>query len=125
MIKVMIVDDSADLRMLLASALTSAGHRSVEVAGGLEALARVEAERPDLILLDISMPDLDGFAVLARIRSMSNGVVARTPVWMMTADGDPASIRSACRLAALEYFVKGNYDIDDLLKRVGEVDANR
>lgn len=122
MTTVMIVDDSADLRHLLAQALTSAGHRAIEAAGGAEALSLVESVRPDLILLDISMPDMDGFAVLAKLRSMSDAV-ARTPVWMMTAHGDPASVRNALRHAALEYFVKGSYDIDDLLERVAQLQA--
>lgn len=117
MATVLIVDDDADGRTLLVKLLGSAGHRTIEATGGVEALERVEAHRPDLILLDISMPDLDGFAVLARLRALP-GAVARTPVLMMTAHSDPASLQSACRLAAMEFFVKGNYDIDELLERV-------
>src|SRR5690606_34387730 len=66
---VLVVDDIPTKRYILASWLRRAGHRPVEAASGFEALQLVEDIRPDLVVLDIRLPDLDGFAVCEKIKN--------------------------------------------------------
>ncbi len=61
---ILVVDDDADIRLLLRLELSAEGHRITEAADGAQALAAIEADRPDLVLLDIMMPVMDGWGVL-------------------------------------------------------------
>lgn len=78
---VLVVDDEENIRFLVESALELAGIASVSAADGRSALSAVTAERPDLIVLDVMMPELDGFEVVRRLRDTGN----RTPVIFLTA----------------------------------------
>ena len=79
----LIADDAAASRELICAVLEGAGYRVIEAQDGAEALRRAEAERPDLIILDIQMPLLDGFATLKALRS--DPVFHSTPVIALTA----------------------------------------
>jgi CheY-like chemotaxis protein len=78
MAKVLIVDDSALNRALVSTLLTNAGHRPIEAANGIEALANVRAERPDLVICDIVLPAMDGYEFVRRLRA--DRETARTKV---------------------------------------------
>jgi DNA-binding response OmpR family regulator len=78
--RVLVVDDDADIRGLLRQLLERAGHAVVEAADGREGLRALYAASPDLVLLDVSMPGLDGWQTLERIRDLSD-----VPVLMLTA----------------------------------------
>ena len=77
----LVVDDEDNLRSMLAAALQHHGFAVSEAANGREALDQIPARRPDLILLDVMMPDLDGFEVCRRLRAEGD----RTPVLFLTA----------------------------------------
>ncbi|HLY60106.1 MAG TPA: response regulator [Terriglobia bacterium] len=66
--KILVAEDNPANRELMREVLSGRGYEMIEASDGLEALQRVEENRPDLILLDIQLPALDGFAVLAKIR---------------------------------------------------------
>lgn len=66
--KVLIVDDDCELRRVIAAQLTSLGLDCIEAIDGKEALQLIESEAPDLVLLDLIMPELDGFAVVNELR---------------------------------------------------------
>jgi DNA-binding response OmpR family regulator len=70
-----------------------------------------------VVLLDVSMPGRDGLSTLAAIRAME-GPKAMLPVLMLTAQSALAKVRRAAQLAALEYFIKGTFEIHDLLDHV-------
>ena len=80
---VLVVEDEEDLRNLVVDILTDAGYDVTQAKHGAEALEKVEAEQPDLILLDVMMPVMDGFEVLTQLRQ--NPVNQATPVIMLTA----------------------------------------
>ena len=79
---ILVVDDEDDVRRLLVEVLGRAGYRMLEAANGQEALRILYGDRPDLVVLDVSMPVLDGWATLERIRELS-----QVPVIMLTAQG--------------------------------------
>ena len=69
--KILIVDDEADYRNLIAAMLHRAGHQSILAANGLEALQKLEQERVDLIISDILMPQMDGYQLCREIQKRS------------------------------------------------------
>lgn len=96
--------------------LSITGHEVWTAGSGEEALHRYNEVRPDLILLDISMPGMNGYDVLRALREAPGGEQAK--VVMMTALSDPAAVQQALELGARDFFVKGNIEIDHLLNRV-------
>ncbi|MBI2168259.1 MAG: response regulator, partial [Actinobacteria bacterium] len=82
---VLVVDDEPDILEILQITLESAGHRVVTAADGAQALAAVEKEIPDAILLDVGMPNVDGWQVLEQIKASVAPELAAVPVIMVTA----------------------------------------
>jgi type II secretory ATPase GspE/PulE/Tfp pilus assembly ATPase PilB-like protein len=83
---VLVVDDEDHLRRLLCDLLAREGYTTIEARDGAEALDRVDQHAPDIILLDLNLPGLDGYGVLAKIRS--RGDTKHIPVVVLTAKGD-------------------------------------
>lgn len=99
---VLIVDDDASMRALFIDILEDSGLTLRAAAGGAEAILMIEEQRPDLIVLDLSMPDGDGFSVLQFLRERS----AFIPTIVATANDDMESLRRALELGAKDYIVK-------------------
>lgn len=102
--RILIVDDQPSIRDILVRQMRSLGHETIEAANGQEAIERVAAERPDLVLLDIEMPLMDGFDVLGRLRSQD--ATADIPVVVISAEDDMRSITRCIELGADDYMVK-------------------
>jgi DNA-binding response OmpR family regulator len=99
--RVLVVDDDGDIRGLVRELLERAGHDAIEAADGQEGLRRFYAEQPDLVILDVAMPGLDGWATLERIRELSD-----VPVVMLTArTGELDKVRGL-RAGADDYVTK-------------------
>jgi two-component system OmpR family response regulator len=114
--RLLLVDDEENLRSMLEAALRHNGFQVDNAANGREALAAVGAQQPDLILLDVMMPDLDGFEVCRRLRS--DGV--KTPVLFLTArDATEDKVRGLT-LGGDDYLVKP-FSLDELVARVNAV----
>jgi CheY-like chemotaxis protein len=103
---VLVVDDDATIRRVLARLLRSSGHPADCVAGGADALRYLAADQlPKLILLDVMMPEIDGMALLRVIRGEPR--LSGVPVVMCSALSDQATRDEARRLGAQGYVVKG------------------
>ena len=89
---VLVVDDNEANRSLALSTLEDEGYRVVLASGGAEGIAAFEREAPDCVLLDVRMPDVDGFEVCRRIRALPRGV--DTPVLFLTASARCGHLRS-------------------------------
>lgn len=95
---VLVADDNAVNQRIMCSMLHTLGHRSVVCEDGLQTLERLQHERFDLLLLDVTMPQMDGLAVLARLRALTDSLNTHTPVVMVTAHamwGDEEKMLSA------------------------------
>ncbi len=99
--KILAVDDDAELLPLVAFALRQAGYAVVEAAEGERALSRFAAEAPDLVILDVNLPDLDGFEVCRRLRAASE-----VPILMLTVRGEEADLVRGLELGADDYLTK-------------------
>jgi len=102
--RILVVDDVADNRDLLARRLSRRGYETVAVEDGPTALAKLQAESFDTVLLDIRMPGMDGMEVLERIRSSFGKL--ELPVLMVTAETDSAQVVKAMGLGANDYVTK-------------------
>ena len=99
---VLIVDDDEDLRLLARRALARAGHRVLEAEDGADGLELIETRRPDLVVLDLHMPGIDGFEVLRRLRANKTTV----PIIVLTAHGDEKSAQASFELGATDFLAK-------------------
>ena len=115
---VMVVDDVADARDMMARLLRLGGYKSVTAEGGEAALTAVANDRPDLMLLDVTMPDVDGLEVLRRLRTDDDGGGRDLPVIMFSAVRDARLVAEAQRLGAADYVVKGSVGAADLMDRI-------
>jgi len=115
MATILLADDSADLRTLYAPLLRLHGHEVHEAADGREAIEEARRLRPDLLLLDIWMPGLNGFEVLDALRC--DPAATRTRVAMLSVLGDADAQLEAFGAGAVEYLVKG-MSLSEFLERV-------
>jgi len=116
--KILIVDDEPHIRRILQFLLEQAGYQVLEAGDGQQALALLASERPDLVLLDVMMPHMDGFAVLERWRADRDGQF--TPVIMLTARGESTARVRGLRVGANDYVAKP-FDQEELLARVANL----
>jgi len=107
MANLLIVDDTIESCDLLARLFARCGHTPVCLYGGAGVVATLRDQPFHLVLLDVMMPALDGFAVLAAIRGDADSRVARTPVAMYTAVCCPHQQERALAMGANEWIVKG------------------
>lgn len=124
--KILIVDDSNFFAEVIKQALTQEGYHVIRAAGGEEGLRLVREEKPDLVLLDVVMPDINGFDVCRILRSAeSNNLM---PIIMLTAQNEHDDMLVALDLGADDYIVKP-FDKRELLCRVKNtlkrIDRNR
>ncbi|HEV2875440.1 MAG TPA: response regulator transcription factor [Thermoleophilaceae bacterium] len=111
-LQILIADDDADVRRLIVTLLERGGYRALEAADGLEALRLLYARHPAAVVLDVTMPGLDGWQVLERIREVSD-----VPVLMLTAQGEELSRVRGLRAGADDYVPKP-FGRQELLARV-------
>lgn len=98
------VDDAADIRLLVQAVLTRAGCAVREAASATEAFAAIDDAQPDVVLLDVQMPDADGWSVLATIRS--DPQTSSLPVVLCTVKGHPDDRARGWRLGCDGYLTK-------------------
>jgi two-component system OmpR family response regulator len=110
---IMIVDDEGGVRELLRDTLRIAGYETLEADNGMSALTALRNSKPDLLIIDINMPLMDGFDLVERIRSTNNLV----PVLMLTARGEKQDIARGLTLGADDYVIKP-FGLEELVLRV-------
>ena len=114
---VLIVDDEDMIRSLLRLTLVRAGYEVTEAETGEEGISIVREQKPDLVLLDVMMPGMDGYAVCQQIRQ--DPAVGDIPVIMLSARKDPRS-RQEGRRAGATYYLTKPWVTDELLWHVNE-----
>jgi len=118
--RILVVDDEPHLLELITTRLSIAGYDTSAARDGREALARLADFQPEAMVLDINMPFIDGFEVLARMRAQ--GLGDRTPTMVLTARNNAADVAAAIELGAKDYLSKPFRD-DQLLARVARLFA--
>lgn len=116
--KILIVDDEKDPRSALATAFRNEGFEVFEAGDGEEGLQLVLKEKPDLILLDIIMPKINGLEVLERIKGDES--TKHIKVILLTVLEDMESVSRAIEHGGQDYFVKTNWKLQDIVDKVKE-----
>lgn len=116
--KVLVVDDEPNILRMVAQYLTTENFTVEMASSGVEALGKVDTFDPELILLDVMMPGMDGFEVLDKIKG--NPAHAATPVIMLTARDQSADVLKGYQSGATAYQVKP-FDMDELLETIDKV----
>ena len=112
---ILIVEDDASIREIVGRVLEEEGYRIETATNGLRGLEQFYKIMPDLIILDVKMPEMDGWETLQRIREISN-----CPVIMLTVFGSTNDIIQGLELGADDYLVKP-FGVQELIARVGTV----
>lgn len=113
MATVLVVDDDPAIRQFVGDILELEGHTVRTAPDGFAALAEIEADRPDCVLLDVMMPGMSGHEVLAAVRKADGG--PGLPVVMLTAAADDAQAWQAWN-GGVDYFLAKPFDADQLLQ---------
>lgn len=117
--KIFILEDEAILRDALAQKLRKEGFAVSDAADGIEGLRKITEEKPDLVLLDILLPGMDGFGVLENIRK--NPLTRDIAVIIISNSGQPVEIERALKLGIKDYLVKAQFDPAEVIEKVGNV----
>lgn len=112
---ILAVDDESDVLLIVKTALQAEGYNVVTAPDGPDALKTAHDEKPDLILLDVMMPDMDGFEVLDKLRD--DDVTCQIPVIMLTGLTERERKRSAIERGT-KYYITKPFDFQDLISKV-------
>jgi CheY-like chemotaxis protein len=118
----LIVDDNPDIRMLLVSVLQRSGHEVIEAADGAAVQQWVADTEPDLIVLDLMMPEVDGWDALEKLKADPS--TKDIPVIIASALSEQEDLAKALAMGAIDYIPKP-WDVADFVLRVGLATGNR
>jgi two-component system, chemotaxis family, chemotaxis protein CheY len=118
MSKILVVDDAAFMRMRCTKLLQDNGYETMEAGNGVEALAKYQQNRPDAVLMDITMPEMDGIATLKKLVEID----ASARVAMVTAMGQQSLVIEALKSGARDFVVKP-FDAARVLAAVKKITA--
>ncbi|MBI2625894.1 response regulator [Candidatus Parcubacteria bacterium] len=119
MVKILFVEDDPVLQQTFTDFLKSEGYAIVSALDGLEGLKAAQSEQPDLILLDLILPKMDGFEVLQAIKADEK--TKDIPVIVLTNLEGTGDVERALELGATTYLVKANYELADILTKIKSV----
>jgi DNA-binding response OmpR family regulator len=115
MAKILLAEDEKQIGDMVAFKLTNSGHQVLRARDGEEALTLATGERPDLVILDVMMPVLNGFEVLRRLKA--DPELSATPVIMLTAKGRERDVLAGLSAGAVDYIVKP-FSLKELTARI-------
>lgn len=115
---ILIAEDEADVRKLLVDAFEINGFDAVGVADGVEAVAEASRRKPDLILLDVRMPNMTGFEACQILKAQEN--TKQIPIVFLSAYGQEAEVKTGLSLGAEEYLLKP-FALHELVFRIKKV----
>lgn len=116
--KILLVEDDGFLREIIYKKLTKEGFNVTEAEDGEKALVEVNENKYDLVLLDIILPNINGFEVLEKVRSSDNKDVKEVPIIMLSNLGQETDIEKAMELGASGYLVKAHFTTDEIIEKI-------
>lgn len=119
MAKILVIEDERLVREAIRRKLASAGFQVIEAGDGEEGLQIAEKEKPDLVLLDLILPLMDGITVLDKLRTSSWGKEIRVIILSNLADSE--TVQESKKKGISDYLVKTDWTLEDVIKKVKEV----
>jgi DNA-binding response OmpR family regulator len=120
-VKVMLVEDDSFLREICSKKLTKEGYTVYEAIDGEQVLANIEQIKPDIVLLDIILPAVDGFQILQQIKSNPDKAVSEVPVIMLSNLGQEDDIKKAMDMGAKDYLVKAHFTTEEIVQKIKSI----
>lgn len=117
-IKVLIVEDDRFLSELIATKLEKEGFAITLAGDGEVALEKLQGEVPDIILLDIMLPGMDGFEFLEKIKADKSAPSAKVPVLILSNFGQESKVEKGLALGANDYLVKANFTTAEIVDKI-------
>jgi DNA-binding response OmpR family regulator len=119
MAKILIVEDDRFLRELIARKLRNEGYEVLEAVDGEEGLKRIKEEKPDLILLDLILPGIDGFEVLAKAKEDPD--TTQIPVIILSNLGQREEVEKGLKLGAIDYLIKAHFTPGEIIEKIKNI----
>lgn len=116
--KILVIEDDKFLRELIVRKLLKEGMETVEAVDGEEGQAKVKSEKPDLILLDLILPGIDGFQLLSQIKS--DPELKLIPVIILSNLGQKEDIERGMQLGATDYLIKAHFTPGEVVEKIKE-----
>lgn len=116
--KILLVEDDKFLRELISKKLSSEGFDVKEAIDGEDGLRALKEGKPDLILLDLILPGIDGFEVLVRVKE--DAVSSLVPVIILSNLGQREDVEKGLKLGAVDYLVKAHFTPNEIIEKVKE-----
>lgn len=120
-IHVLIVEDDQFLRELSTKKLKKEGFQVELAIDGDEGWAKIQSMKPDVVLLDIILPGIDGFEILTRVRGSEDLTVREVPLILLSNLGQESDVAKGERLGADDYLIKANFTIDEIIEKIKSV----
>jgi DNA-binding response OmpR family regulator len=119
--KILVVEDDPAMREIVSHKLLSHGFEVRQAEDGKQALEKFDQEKPDLILLDLMLPEIDGFHVLENIRKRPDPTQANTPIIVLSNLWSNKDILSTQALKVDAYMVKAYFTTEEILSKINEI----
>ncbi|MCK4554328.1 response regulator [Candidatus Parcubacteria bacterium] len=116
--KILIVEDDQFLLDLCVKRFNQSGYNVDFAVNGEEGLEKIIKNKPDLILLDLIIPGIDGFDVLEKVRVNKNKSIAKIPIIVLSNLGQTSDVQKALNLGASDYLIKAHFTTDDIISKV-------
>ena len=113
---ILIIEDDKFLRELIAQKLIKEGYGVSEAVDGEEGIKKVKEEKPDLVLLDLILPGIDGFEVLSRMREES--ALTSIPVIILSNLGQKEDVEKGLKLGAVDYLIKAHFTPGEIIDKI-------
>ena len=118
MAKILVVEDEATLNKTLSASLKAEGFDILSALDGAQGWELAKSEKPDLILLDLILPKMDGFEVLKALKD--DEITKEIPIILLTNLESPEDIQKALVAGARTYLIKANYKLEEIIQKVKE-----
>jgi len=113
---ILIVEDDKFLRELIAQKLSKEGFNISEAVDGEEGIKKIKEEKPQLVLLDLILPGIDGFEVLSRMKE--DPIVSSTPVIILSNLGQKEDVEKGLKLGAVDYLIKAHFTPGEIIEKI-------
>jgi len=114
--KILIIEDDKFLRELIVQKLTKEGYETSEAVDGEQGIKKVKEEKPDIVLLDLILPGIDGFEVLSQKKEDPS--VAQIPVIILSNLGQKEDVERGLKLGAVDYLIKAHFTPGEIIEKI-------
>ncbi len=119
MSKVLVIEDDKFLRELISQKLQKEGFLISQAIDGEEGFKKIKEENPDLILLDLILPSMDGFEVLEKIKQ--DGITSKIPVIILSNLGQKDDVEKGLKLGAVDYLIKAHFTPREIIEKIKNI----